>query len=225
VALLVLAAHIAVILVIGRAARHAADVREVVFLPLPITPDEDREEAMRASELPVLPVPVDVSSSVPEPPPGEPQLEEDTAAPGSNLPREPAPSVDWFDEARRSAETLEQRRRAARERRSFSGPREGEGMPGLRKKPACPFEQCEPGWGAGPSVFEHSKRGRIEKTPDGEVIRWTSNHCYQVLVSPNEFHRSLNKCVKDLDKKAARGDLFDHMNDVPLPEEKGFDVP
>jgi hypothetical protein len=94
-------------------------------------------------------------------------------------------------------------------------------------KPACPYEQCEPGWGAGFSVFESqpSKKGRIEKTADGEVIRWTGNQCYQILVSSNILHRGMNKCFANLDKAGARGDLFKHMKEVPLPEEKAMDVP
>ncbi len=35
----------------------------------------------------------------------------------------------------------------------------------------------------------------------------------------------MTRCVKWLGKQGARGDLFDHMRDVPEPEEKATDVP
>jgi hypothetical protein len=211
----VLAAHVAMIFVIGRAVRHREADRDIIYVPLPITPDEEpqppfvpqppdaRETRTRAQELSLVP----------------PSQAEVTPL----VPEEPAAPVDWHAEAQKSAEAYEHRERAKREQRSFDFPQAG--MKAPRSKPKCPFEQCEPGWGAAPSVFPSSKRGRIEKTADGEVIHWTSNNCYQILVTPNIFHRGMNKCVASLDKKSARGDLFDHMNDVPPPEERAFDVP
>jgi hypothetical protein len=121
---------------------------------------------------------------------------------------------------------LEQRESTERERRSFAAPKQSSLTP-RHVKPACPFEECEPGWGSGFSVFESqaSKKGRIEKTPDGEVIRWSNNYCYQILVSSNEMHRGMTKCQAPLGKLAVRGDLFKHMKEAPPPEERAIDVP
>ncbi len=94
-----------------------------------------------------------------------------------------------------------------------------------RKVPQCPFEACEPGWGAGPSVFESNKAGRIEKTDDGETIRWTSNQCYQILVTHNLLHRGMSRCAVALEKRSARGDLFEHMKEAAPPGARPTGVP
>jgi hypothetical protein len=57
------------------------------------------------------------------------------------------------------------------------------------------------------------------------VIRWISNRCYQILVTSNVLHHGMTRCVQPLKKRAARGDLFKHMQDAPPPEERATDVP
>lgn len=81
--------------------------------------------------------------------------------------------------------------------------------------------------GARVTVFKDygTKKGRIEKAGDGEVIRWTSDHCYQILVTPNVLHRGMTRCVAPLDKKGPRGDLFKHMKEAPPPPDRATDVP
>jgi hypothetical protein len=211
----IVAAHVGLLFLGARAARQIREVRHVVYIPLPILPERQQEPPKPAAS-PTTSAEPAVRAPTEAP---RPLSEEDEPAPA-----EPQAPIDWFAEAGKAAESFDQRQRTERERKSFSGPRQV--MPGPRHvKPPCPFEQCEPGWGAPPSVFERSKRGRIEKTLDGEVIRWTSNHCYQILITPELLHRGMNKCVASLGKKQARGDLFDHMNDVPVPEERAVDVP
>jgi hypothetical protein len=212
----VLAAHIAVLFILGKKPPSAADRPEPVFLPLTMLPDpltDDLEEPIHSAPKVQSLQPLRRKEKQPD------QAESLLITPAQ---RDSSAPVDWYAEARASAEAERERERKEGEQRSFGIPN---GLSGPRKKPPCPFEQCEPGWGAGFSVFERSKRGRIEKIADGEVIRWISNNCYQILVTPNILHRGMNKCVKYLDKQSARGDLFDHMNDVSPPEERGFDVP
>jgi hypothetical protein len=246
VVLAVVAAHVALILVIGRGARPVAEVVEVVFFPLPIMSEGSAHQPLAADE-PKLARASASTRSRGKPRPQEPPRNEaasdasapdisaadvpasDTFVPGTSGAASSAPAarIDWYAEARASAGVLEQRDRNARDRRSLAGPAQPP-MAGPRHgKPACPFEKCEPTYGTGFSIFEsqNTKAGRIEKTPDGEVIRWTSNRCFQILITPNLMHRGMTKCVMPLKKSAPRGDLFKHMNEVPPPAERATDVP
>jgi hypothetical protein len=166
---------------------------------------------------------------LPEPPArNEPNEPKEAPTPSTAISSiAPGATVDWFAEARSTAGALDDKARRERERRSLDG-RSGPGLSGDRHgKPACPFEKCEGNWGEGFSVFKDygTKKGRIEKAGDGEVIRWTSERCYQILISPNIFHRGMTRCVVPLDKQSARGDLFKHMKDPPPPAERATDVP
>jgi hypothetical protein len=220
------AAHVALLFVIGRGARPAAEVVEVTFFPLPITPDETMREPTPAPEPKASPVRASARPRAKSPPQDEAAptpLPTTPAAP----PETPAAPIDWYAETRRSADALAQRDRSARERRSLAGPTQPSLAGPRHAKPPCPFEKCEPNWRAGSSIFEseNTKAGRIEKAADGEVIRWISNRCFQILVTPNLMHRGMTKCVTPLKKAAPRGDLFKHMKEAPPPEERATDVP
>jgi hypothetical protein len=253
-AALVVATHVALIFLInGRSTRHmAAGVVDITFFPLPITPDSRLSEpaAVPAVEPAAPPTASDKQPTVPATAPASPSesvatvsaeseeaerraLEAQTSEPDvtepapPRSPDDPASSVDWQAELSSAASTMEQRGRAANERRSFSHPSPQSSMTPRRAKRPCPFEECEPGWDAAPSVFDskRSKKGRIEKAPDEEVIRWISNNCYEILITPNPMHRAMTRCVQPLGKGAANGHLFDRMRDVPLPQDRATDVP
>jgi hypothetical protein len=245
------------IFVIGRSTRHAGEVIEVMLLSsLPITSEEQPAKALPPSpsetnetseqrrgavapafaagqrvgdDSAVLP---DARSSTDPAPHDAPTSDEAQAelarehvrAPTSDTPKGP---IDWYAEARSTADALEQRDRADRERRPLDRPN-GSALVGPSRKPPCPFEKCEPGWGNAPSVFDSTatKAGRIEKTFDGEVIRWISNRCYQILVTPEILHRAMTRCVTPLKKSKPRGDLFKHMKEAPPPPaDRATDVP
>lgn len=228
VVLAVVAAHLVLLVVIGRAARQVPhESAEIAWIPLSIT-DAPRQEDAPVSE-PVLPEPVVPRAtplSVPVSPPGK---RNETPKPvDESSSTTPSAPIDWFAEARSTANALDDKARRARERRSLDGP-SSPGLAGDRHgKPPCPFEKCEGNWGEGFSVFKDhgTKKGRIEKTGDGEVIRWTSEHCYQTLITPNILHRAMTRCVLPLGKKGARGDLFRHMKEPPPPPpDRATDVP
>lgn len=103
-------------------------------------------------------------------------------------------------------------------------------------------QKCEPGWGENLGIFKpslHSKAGRIEKVPsdmpitsDGslnitgdETILWINNRCYTIIVSLDPQRRGMYRCVAPLGKTAARGDLFDHMNESQPPQSHDTDDP
>jgi hypothetical protein len=220
----VIAVHVALVFSLGRGGvRRLTEVVEVSLMLVPITESapvmpipQPREPARRrvASAAPSVPANPEPSAIQHE----EPVPESSTA---------PVAPIDWYAEAQATASAVEQRARADRERRALDRPGGSALAPDRHGKPPCPFEKCEPGWGSAPSVFDSTatKKGRIEKTLDGEVIRWTSNRCYQILVTSNLLHRGMTRCVQPLGKKAARGDLFKHMNDVPPPEDRATEVP
>lgn len=239
VAFVVIATHVALIFLIGRSTRHEAEIIDVMLLSsLPITPEEQRAEPLRAP-LPeqkdlVLErrrasgTPAAAASTRAEAPSAVPVSPRDSERnETSTQANAPAAPIDWYAQAHATADALDQRDRANRERRPLDGPA-GSALAGPRHvKPPCPFEKCEPGWGAAPSVFDSTatKAGRIEKTFDGEVIRWISNRCYQILVTPNILHRAMTRCVTPLKKSPPRGDLFKHMKEIPEPEDGATDVP
>jgi hypothetical protein len=153
---------------------------------------------------------------------------------------EPAAPGDWYAEARASADALEQRDSIESNRRPLAGPKQHPSS-APPQTPACPFEKCEPNWGSDLGIFEsqHSKGGRIEKIPDdmqktlhgrqkttdGEVVLWFNNWCYEILVTADRSRQGMIKCGVPLGKRTARGDLFDHMNESPPPEQRATDVP
>jgi hypothetical protein len=231
---LVIAAHIALILLLSRPAHQAPEIVEVLLLPLPITlvstvPDTSSNtteqqratNARRARREPPTARASSPSTIVDTPgaaisnvPPNE----------SPNAAESPIPQIDWHAELTTAARSAEQRARIDSERRTLSGLAQTP-MKLPAKKLTCPFERCEPGWDSPPGIFPHSKAGRVEKSSDGEVIRWTSERCYQTLVSNDIFHRAMTRCQVPFEKSKARGDLFDHMRDVPPPTEKALDVP
>jgi len=119
--------------------------------------------------------------------------------------------LDWYDAAAAASRSITEREHDLSERRSFSGPKTD-----ATKPPKKPYTIFEP---------KSVKAGRIENTDEGEVIRWTSDHCYQILVTPNEMHRGMTKCFMPLGKRKVRGDLFNHMKDVAPPPDPATDVP
>jgi hypothetical protein len=257
VTLAVVAAHAAVIFVMWRGAGNSAEVLNTTLIVLPITSEDRPREPARVSERLISRAaevrPRDASAaraSATAPPHVEGSLAEharsgtevarNKIATGAGSPSEPAAPVDWYAEARASADALEQGESIERERRSLAGPKQHPSS-ARHLTPACPFEKCEPNWGADFDIFEsqHTKRGRIEKipddiqrtpdgtqkTPEGEVILWINNWCYETLVTGNKLHRGAPKCFVPLGKRAALGDLFKHMNESPAPEERATDIP
>jgi len=247
-AVVVIATHVALIFVMGRSTRHVGEVIDVMLLSsLPITPEEQPTKALpvppsetketsarrtvSVTPASTAPASADARSSADaarqnSPTSDEAQSElarEHAPEPAADTPKAP---IDWYAEAHSTAGALDQRDRANRERRSLDRPN-GSALVGPPRKPPCPFEKCEPGWGNAPSVFDSTatKAGRIEKTFDGEVIRWISNRCYQILVTPNILHRAMTRCVTPLKKSKPRGDLFKHMKEIPPPADRATDVP
>jgi hypothetical protein len=256
VTLAVVAAHLALIIVMLRSAGHSADVVDITLFALPINPEDRPREPVpvqkppisRASETAPRRAAVaresateqHVEPSLREPSRSENDTVGDTVAAPAGAAIEPAPPIDWHAEIETSAHALEQRDSLESGRRSLAGPKQ-QALSASPKTPACPFERCEPGWGANSGIFEsqHSKAGRIEKIPsnltmtsDGslditgdEMILWINNWCYSVLVSADRLRRGEIKCVAPLGKTPARGDLFDHMNEGQPPKSHDTDAP
>jgi len=254
VTLAVVAAHVALVIVMLRSAGHSADVVDITLFALPIIPEDRPREPVhvqkppisRASETALRRAAVARESAIEqhvEPSLREPSRSEndtlgDTAAAHPGTASEPAPPIDWHAEIETSAHALEQHDRIESGRRSLAGPKQ-QALSASPKIPACPFERCEPGWGANLGVFEsqHSKAGRIEKIPsdmpitsDGslditgsDVVLWINNWCYSVLVSADRLRRGEIKCVPRLGKTPARGDLFDHMHEGQPPKSHDTD--
>ena len=256
VTLAVVAAHVALIMVMLRSAGHSADVVDITLFALPISPEDWPREPVHAQKPPIS----RASETVPrraavarksateqhaEPSLGESARSEnntfgDTAAAHAGAASEPAPPIDWHAEIETSGHALEQHDSIESGRRSLAGPKR-QALSASPKTPACPFERCEPGWGANSGVFEsqHSKAGRIEKIPidmpmtsDGslditgtDLVLWINNWCYSVLVSADRLRRGEIKCVAPLGKTSARGDLFDHMNEGQPPKSHDTDAP
>jgi hypothetical protein len=165
----------------------------------------------------------------------------DTVATQAGAASEPVPPIDWHAEIETSAHALDQHDDIESGRRSLAGPRQP-ALSASLQKPACPYEKCEPGWGENLGIFKpslHSKAGRIEKVPsdmpitsDGslnitgdETILWINNRCYTIIVSLDPQRRGMYRCVAPLGKTAARGDLFDHMNESQPPQSHDTDDP
>ncbi len=173
------------------------EVVEISFFPLPITEEGRALKETPAAEVKAptrgasgnLSVPSGVArTSRPESPSPFPSplplLSPQDLLESQQQAESPPASIDWQAELGTAAGAMDERARAERERRSFSHPPPHASLTPKHVKPSCPFERCEPGWGAGPSVFDSTatKKGRVEQTVDGEVIRWTSNNCYQILI-------------------------------------------
>ena len=225
VMLAVVAAHVALVIVMLRSAGHSADVVEITLFALPITPEDRPREPVhvqkppisRASETAPRRAAVARESATEqrvEPSLGETSRSEnnilgDRAAARAGAASEPAPPIDWHAEIEKSAHALEQHDSLERGRRSLAGSNQ-QASSASPKTPACPFERCEPGWGANLGVFEsqRSKAGRIETIPsnmpitsDGslditgsDVVLWINNWCYSVLLSADHLRRGGIKC-------------------------------
>ena len=256
VTLAVVAAHVALVIVMLRSAGHSADVVDITLFALPITPEDRPREPVHVQKPPIS----RASGTAPrraavaresateqhvEPSLGESARSEndtlgDTAAAHAGAAGEPAPPIDWHAEVETSAHSLEQHDSIESGRRSLAGPKQ-QALSASPKTPACPFERCEPGWGANLGIFEsqYSKAGRIEKIPsntpmtsDGslditgsDMVLWINNWCYSVLVSADRLRRGEIKCVTPLGKTLARGDLFDHMHEGQPPKSLDTDAP
>jgi hypothetical protein len=256
VTLAVVAAHVALIIVMLRSAGHRADVVNITLFALPINPEDRPRESVHAQKQPIS----RASETAPrraafaresateqhvEPSLGEPSRSENNTLGDSDeahagAASEPAPPIDWHAEIETSAHALEQQGSIESGRHSLAGPKQ-QALSASPKTPACPFERCEPGWGANLGVFEsqHSKAGRIEKiagnlpiSSDGslditgsDVVLWINNWCYSVLVSADRLHRGEIKCVVPLGKTPARGDLFDHMHEGQPPKSHDTEAP
>jgi hypothetical protein len=215
-----------------RSAGHSADVVDITLFALPITPEDRPREPVHVQKPPI--------SRASETAPRRAAVARESAA-HAGAASEPAPPIDWHAEIETSAHALEQHDSIESGRRSLAGPK----LPALSavpQKPACPYEQCEPGWGEDLGIFKpslHSKAGRIEKIPsskpitsDGslditgsELVLWINNRCYSVLVSADPLRRGEITCVASLGKTPARGDLFDHMHEGQLPKSHDTDAP
>ena len=232
--LAVVAAHVTLVMVMLRSAGHSADVVDITLFALPITPEDRPRVPVHVQKPPIS----RVSGTAPRR--AAVARESATAAAHAGAASEPAPPIDWHAEIETSARALEQRDSIESGRRSLGGPNQ-QALSASPKTPACPFERCEPGWGANLGIFEsqRSKAGRIEKVPsnmpitsDGslditgsDVVLWINNWCYSVLVSADRLHRGETKCVVPLGKTPARGDLFDHMHEGQPPKSHDTDAP
>lgn len=251
VTLAVVAAHVALIIVMLRSAGHSADVEDIVditLVALPIDSEDRPRKPVNVPKPPISPTAPGRTAAARKSATEqhvEPSLREssrsDNDTPGNAVAvnagaaSEPAPPIDWHAEVGTSARALEQHASIERGRRSLAGPNQP-ALSASPKTPACPFEKCEPGWGANLGIFKslRSKAGRIEKIPDdvptnldgsfktkgSQVVRWLNNWCYIVLVSDDRAKRGglLPKCFFPLGKTPAQGDLFDHMSDgQPAP--------
>ena len=58
-----------------------------------------------------------------------------------------------------------------------------------------------------------------------EVVLWINNWCYNSLVSQDPQRRGMYKCVLPVGKTAARGTLFDHMDESRPPPSHDTDAP
>jgi hypothetical protein len=98
------------------------------------------------------------------------------------------PSIDWSREAEETAREHALRAEAQRDHKDDSSP----------AKPKPEF-----GW-------SHSQIHRIEPLEEGGFLVWLNDRCaivISVMAMP----------VCKFDKKPARGDLFEHMDDAPAP--------
>jgi hypothetical protein len=170
---------------------------------LPISPEPSEPALEQPGTTPTQPVmPVARSQAITPPlvaPPAEsPPV---IAEPPSRTP------IDWYAEARASANAVDERNREARRRRSF-----GRAVIPNQRSSKESFHFFTP---------KDTKKGLIEEHKDiQEVWRWVSDRCYQIVVSPDVMRRGQNRCFIPLGKRQARGDLFEHMNDVDLPEDE-----
>ena len=178
----VVAAHVALVIVMLRSAGHSADVVDITLFALPISPEDRLHEPVRAQKglispaSEIVPRRAAVARGAAIEQPAKPSLREsprsendtldDTVAAHAGAASKAAPPIDWYAEIEKSARTLEQRERIERGRRSLAGPNQA-ALSTYSQAPACPYERCEPGWGANSEIFEsqHSKAGRIEKIP------------------------------------------------------------
>jgi hypothetical protein len=235
VGVVVAAAHFALIFILQPGERRSADVVEITFFPLPITPEDERDERKlepaqvsvrrRANDRTRR----DTPGARVAPPVSGPTspTESFESAPQESVVDVPNAPVDWNAQIEAGAAAAQKRADVARQQYSFTSPKAPGSMTPKYVKPPCPFIECEPTWGSGFSVFESqsSKKGRVEKNTTGETIRWINDRCYQYLVTANVFHKAMIKCERPLAKDQARGDLFKHMREVPPPEDKETDVP
>ena len=257
VTLAVVVVHVALIIVMLRSARHSADVVDITLFSLPISPEERVREPLHVPKPPIsrdsqtAPRRVAVARqpatdqhmgpSLGESSRSENDTPGDTVATQAGAASEPVPPIDWHAEIETSAHALEQHDNTDSGRRSLAGPKQPALSAALRK-PACPYEKCEPGWGENLGIFKpslHSKAGRVEKVPsdmpitsDGnlnitgdETILWINNRCYTIIVSLDPQRRGMYRCVAPLGKTAARGDLFDHMNESQPPQSHDTEDP
>ena len=237
----VVAAHVVLVMVMLRSAGHSADVVDITLFALPIIP-EDRLRELVHVQKPLLsraPGSAPRRAAVARESATEQHMESSLAA-HAGAASEPPPPIDWRAEIETSVHALEQHDRIESGRRSLAGPTQ-HALSASPRTPACPFERCEPGWGANLGVFEsqHSKAGRIETLPsnrpitsDGaldvtgnQVIQWINNWCYNVLIAADRLSRGATRCVFPLAKTPARGDLFDHMNEGQPPRSHDTDAP
>jgi hypothetical protein len=256
VTLVVVAAHVALIIVLLRSAGHSADVVDTTLFALPINPEDRPQEPVHVQRPPIsrasqtaprraAVAPEPVTEQHAEPSPGESSRSEndipgDTAATHAGAASEPVPPIDWHAEIEKSAHALEQHDNISRH--ALAGPKQP-ALSAVPRKPACPYERCEPGWGDNPGIFDpslHSKAGRIETIPangtpspngsqnkaGSESILWINNWCYSILASPDPQRQGTAKCFFPLGKTtAARGDLFDHMNEGSPPQSHDTEAP
>ena len=246
VTLVVVAVHVALVMVMLRSAgQHSADVVDITLFALPITPEDRLREPAQVQKPPVSrasgttprraavaresATEQHVEPSLGEASRGENETLDDTVAAHVGAASKPAPPIDWHAEIETSAHSLERHDSIESGQRSLAGPTQ-HALSASPKAPACPFEKCEPGWGTSLGIFEsqRSKAGRIEKIPDdmtagSQVIQWINNWCYDILVSEDPARRGSIHCFVPLGKTAARGDLFDPINDGRPPESRSTD--
>jgi hypothetical protein len=195
---LVLAVHALLLLMFHqpprerRASAPAEPFPALIFLPLPEEqPEPATAEPVASTPRPAVSVPR--TGERPDRPPAPLIPEPITESPPQSARN--WSSIDWADEAHQAARTVIEKRKKYR----ALGPRAASKLPrGLASKKKPQF-----GW-------DQSSINRVD-TSQGIPVLSISERCHLLLFV-------LPTCV--LGKMEPRGDLFEHMNDVELPEEE-----
>lgn len=198
VVLIVIVAHIALLFLLSqRQRRETSDARsmQLVFIP-----QRDVSVAPRVPSIPLHP-----KQTSPR------RIENPFAAVPSNDSQLSKPPVDWHASGNAAASDAVAEQLRKESYRNFGAPKRD------------PVEV------SAPSVFEEPKHkaGDIENDQANGIARvYHSEHCftqldYPTLKDPGEELKSkinLPRCMYDVGKKAADGDLFEHLKkEQPLP--------
>jgi hypothetical protein len=195
---LVLALHALLLLMFHQPPRErrvsapAEPFPSLLFLPLPEQPEPETVEPVESAPRPAVSIPR--ARERPEASSSTPVIPEPITEPPPQPDRDWS-SIDWADEARQAARTVIEKRKKYRSLASHAGSRKPRGL-ASKNKPQF-------GW-------DQSSINRVD-TSAGIPVLSISDRCHLLLfIVPT--------CL--IGKMEPRGDLFEHMNDVELPEEE-----